>query len=512
MSDNTAPTTGPTAAPAAGSGSHPAGQESATHAHIPTWVVLAIACAAQFMVVLDISIVNVALPKMGQGLHMNQNQLQWVVNAYALTFAGFLLFGGRAGDLFGRKKIFLIGLTIFTGASLIGGFAHSGAMLESARALQGLGGAILAPSTLSLLTTTYTEQRARARALGIWSATAGSGGAFGVMAGGILTDELSWRWVLFVNVPIGILLFAAAAIALRESRGQVRGIAGLDFPGTITITAGLAIFVYGIVSTDQHPWGSARTIGTLALGVLLIAAFVAIERFTPQPMVPLRIFKMPGLSSANAIAVAVGAMMFSMFFFLSLYMQDVLHYSALKTGWAFLPGALGIIAAATTASKLVSKVGPRRLLATGGTMAAIGLWWLSQLPSRGNYFSHVLPPMVIVCVALGLSIVPMTVAATSGVDRREAGLASGLVNTTRQVGGALGLAALATIATERAKGLRTPAALTSGFDRAFLVAGFIGVAGALIALTLPSRSAHVATVEQSARDHAAPAEPVVAEH
>src|SRR5471032_1845711 len=239
MSDTTAPTTGPA--------SHPAGHESNTHAHIPTWAVLAIACAAQFMVVLDISIVNVALPKMGQSLNMNQNQLQWVVNAYALTFAGFLLLGGRAGDLFGRKRIFLLGLTVFVAASLVGGFAQNGTMLEIARAAQGLGGAILAPSTLSLLTTTYTEQRERARALGLWSATAGSGGAFGVMAGGILTDELSWRWILFVNVPIGVLLFAAETAALKESRGQIRTIGALDIPGTITVTGGLAVLVYGIV-------------------------------------------------------------------------------------------------------------------------------------------------------------------------------------------------------------------------------------------------------------------------
>jgi EmrB/QacA subfamily drug resistance transporter len=486
--------------------------ESNAHAHVPTWAVLAIACAAQFMVVLDISIVNVALPKMGQSLTMNQNQLQWVVNAYALTFAGFLLLGGRAGDLFGRKRIFLLGLTVFVAASLVGGFAQNGTMLEIARAAQGLGGAILAPSTLSLLTTTYTEQRERARALGLWSATAGSGGAFGVMAGGILTDELSWRWILFVNVPIGVLLFAAASAALKESRGQIRTIGALDIPGTITVTGGLAVLVYGIVSTNQHAWGSARTLVTLAIAVVLLGAFVAIERYTPQPLVPLRIFKMRALSSANGVAVAVGALMFSLFFFLSLYMQDVLHFSALKTGFAFVPGALMIIIGAQTASRTVSKVGPRRLIAIGAACAAIGMWWLSRLPVSGNYYAHVLPPMMLVSLGLGLCIVPVTVAATSGVDRREAGLASGLVNTTRQVGGALGLAALATIATEHAKGLHTPAALTSGFDRAFLVAGFIGVAGALLALTLPSKSAHVATVEQSARDHAAPAEPVVAEH
>ena len=490
----------------------PAEHESATHAHVPSWAVLAIACAAQFMVVLDISIVNVALPKMGQSLHMNQSELQWVVNAYALTFAGFLLLGGRAGDLFGRKKIFLLGLIVFIGASLVGGFAQNGTMLEIARAAQGLGGAILAPSTLSLLTTTYTEQRERARALGLWSATAGSGGAFGVMAGGILTDELSWRWVLFVNVPIGAVLFAAAWVSLRESRGQIRTVRALDFPGTITVTGGLAVLVYAIVSTNEHPWGSARTLVTLAIAVVLLASFVAIEHYTPQPLVPLRIFKLRALSSANGIAVTVGALMFSMFFFLSLYMQDVLHFSALKTGFAFVPAAVAIIIGAQTASRLVSKVGPRRIIVGGAVLAAVGMWWLSRLPAAGSYATHLLAPMVLVSFGLGLSIVPVTVAATMGVDRAEAGLASGLVNTTRQVGGALGLAALATIATDRSKGLRTPVALSSGFDRAFFVAGFVAVAGALLGLTLPSRHAHVAAVEQSARDHSAPPQPAAAEH
>jgi EmrB/QacA subfamily drug resistance transporter len=483
--------------------------------------VLAIACVAQFMVVLDISIVNVALPSIAkppsaQGLGLDRNQLQWIVNAYALTFAGFLLFGGRAGDLFGRKKIFLVGLGIFTVASLVGGFSQNATMIELSRAAQGLGGGILAPSTLSLLTTTYTEHRARARALGVWSAVAGSGGAFGALAGGVLTDLVSWRWVLFVNVPIGVLLFVAAVMALRESRGQVRGISGLDIPGTITVTGGLAVVVYAIVSTNNHPWGSLHTLATLGIGVALLIVFVLIEAFTAQPLVPLRIFRMRALSSANGIAVAVGAAMFTMFFFLSLYMQDVLGYSALTAGLAFLPGALCMIAGATVSARLVSRVGPRRLLVLGGLLSAGALLWFAQLPTSGNYAVHVLPPMLIVCLGMGMSMVPLTVAATSGVDRREAGLASGLLNTTRQMGGALGLAALTTIATSRTTTLlashhSTAAATAAGFDRAFVVATFISLAGALLALTLPSRQAHVAAVEQSARDHTEPAQPVSVE-
>lgn len=495
--------------------------DSHARAQVPAWAVLAIACVAQFMVVLDISIVNVALPSIAKpaaehGLGLDRNQLQWIVNAYALTFAGFLLFGGRAGDLFGRKKIFLVGLSIFTVASLVGGFSQNASMIEISRAAQGLGGGILAPSTLSLLTTTYTEHRARARALGVWSAVAGSGGAFGALAGGVLTDLVSWRWVLFVNVPIGALLFVAAVMALRESRGQVRGVTGLDIPGTITVTAGLAVVVYAIVSTNTHPWGSTRTLATLGLGVGLLIAFVAIERFTPQPLVPLRIFRMRALSSANGIAIALGAAMFTMFFFLSLYMQDVLGYSALAAGLAFLPGALCMIAGATMSSRLVSHVGPRRLLVTGGVLAAGALWWFGQLPAAGSYAVHVLPPMLIVCFGMGMSMVPLTVAATSGVDRREAGLASGLLNTTRQMGGALGLAALTTIATSHTGALLAShhskaAATTAGFDRAFVVGAFISLAGALLALTLPSRAAHVAEVEQSARDHTEPAQPVPVE-
>jgi EmrB/QacA subfamily drug resistance transporter len=492
----------------------PHGGESNSHAHVPAWAVLAVACVAQFMVVLDISIVNVALPSIAKpvsqhGLGLDRAQLQWIVNAYALAFAGFLLFGGRAGDLFGRKKIFLVGLGIFTLASLVGGFSQNAAMIEISRAVQGLGGGILAPSTLSLLTTTYTDHRARARALGVWSATAGSGGAFGALAGGVLTDLVSWRWVLFVNVPIGVVLFVGAVIALRESRGQVRNIWGLDIPGTVTVTSGLAVLVYAIVSTNTHPWGSTRTLATLGVAAALLIAFVVIEKFTSQPMVPLRIFKMRALSSANGIAVAVGAAMFSMFFFLSLYMQDVLNYSPLAAGLAFLPGALLIIAGATISSRLVSHVGPRRLLVIGGLLSAIALWWLSRLPSSGSYAVHVLPPLMLVCFGMGMSMVPMTVAATSGVDRSEAGLASGLLNTTRQVGGALGLAVLGTIATDHSnallgKHLAPAVAATSGFDRAFVVASFVALAGALLALTLPSRSSHVAAVEQSARDHAQP--------
>jgi EmrB/QacA subfamily drug resistance transporter len=456
---------------------------------VPSWAVLAIACAAQFMVVLDVSIVNVALPSIRTSLGLSVSGLQWVVNAYTLTVAGFMLFGGRAADLFGRKKIFMTGLTLFTLASLAGGFAPNGVLLVVARAVQGLGGAILAPATLSLLTTRYTEPRARARALGAWGATAGSGGAFGVLAGGLLTDLASWRWVLFVNVPFGALLLIAAAGALRESRGQIHSVRALDLPGTLTVTAGLALGVYGIVSTDTHPWGSAHTLVSLAIAVALLTAFVLIETRAPAPIVPLRIFRLRSLSAANGLAVIIGSAMFSMFFFTTLYLQVVLGFSPLRAGLAFLPVTALIITGAQVSGRLVSRFGPRPLLLGATAATALALAWLSRL-ADGGYWTHVFGPTILLGAAMGTAMVPMMLAATAGVDAREQGLAAGLINTTRMVGGAVGLAALATIATDRTAaalrdGTALNAALTAGYSRALLVSAVTVAAGVLIVLTLP---------------------------
>jgi EmrB/QacA subfamily drug resistance transporter len=458
--------------------------------HVPSWAVLAIACAAQFMVVLDVSIVNVALPSIRTSLGLSVSGLQWVVNAYTLTFAGFMLFGGRAADLFGRKKIFLTGLTLFTLASLAGGFASSGVLLVAARAVQGLGGAILAPATLSLLTTTYTEPRARARALGAWGATAGSGGAFGVLAGGLLTDLASWRWVLFVNVPFGALLLVAAAGALRESRGQIRSLRALDLPGTLTVTAGLALGVYGIVSTDTHPWASAHTLVSLAVAVALLAAFVLIETRAPEPIVPLRIFRLRSLSAANGLAVIIGSAMFSMFFFTTLYLQVVLGFSPLRAGLAFLPVTAMIITGAQASGRLVHRFGPRPLLLTATIASAVALAWLSRLTDDGGYWTHVFGPVVLLGAGMGTAMVPMMLAATAGVGPHEQGLAAGLINTTRMVGGAVGLAALATIATDRTAALvghgsTLNPALTAGYSRALLVSAVTVAAAVVIVLTLP---------------------------
>jgi EmrB/QacA subfamily drug resistance transporter len=463
---------------------------SATGRRIPSWAVLAICCIAQFMVVLDISIVNVALPQMRHALHLSVAGQQWVVNAYTLTFAGFLLLGGRAADLFGRRRVFMVGLGLFTAFSLLGGLAQSGAMLIFARAAQGIGGAILAPATLSLLTTRFTAPDERRKALGAWSTTAASGAAIGVLLGGVLTDLLDWRWVLFVNVPIGLALLAGSAVALTESKND--GVKrSLDLPGAVTVTAGLALSVYAIVGTDTHPWGSLQTLGTLALGLALLATFFVIEaRFAAEPLVPLSVFRRRSLSAANGVAVTIGASLFGTFFFLALFLQQIDGYSPLVNGLATLPSALGTFAATRVATRLVKTLGPRRQLVLGPLVAASGLFWLSALAPGQSYAAHILAPVVLTGFGFGLSFVPMVLAATVGLPSHQAGLASGLINTTRQIGGAIGLAVLATVAStlsmHHAAGVSAiQAALAHGYDRAFLLSGAVLVLGAAVALALP---------------------------
>ena len=445
---------------------------------IPTWAVLAVCCIAQFMVVLDVSIVNVALPKMRADLGLSTASQQWIINAYTLTFAGFLLLGGRAADLFGRRRVFVLGLGLFTVCSLLGGLAQSGGELIAARVVQGIGAAILAPATLSLLTTTFTEPAARRRALGAWSATAASGAAVGVLAGGLLTDLLGWRWVLFVNVPIGAALIAAAIVSLVESRAQQRP--SLDLAGAVTVTGGLALLVYGIVSTGTRSWGSPATMLTLLGGAALLAAFIVIERLAAHPLVPLGVFRRRSVAAANGIAVTIGAALFGMFFFLSLYLQQVNGYSPLKAGFAFLPAALATLIGALMGTRIVTRLGARRQLVIGPLMAAAGLVWLTQLSAGDGYLAHVFGPLVLAGIGLGLSFVPMTIAATADVPTHQAGLASGLLNTTRQVGGAVGLAVMATIAA----GASTP---TAGYDRAFWISAATLVIGATLALALPGK-------------------------
>ncbi len=456
------------------------------------WGVLAICAVAQFMVVLDVSIVNVALPQMRHDLALSITSQQWVVNAYTLTFAGFLMLGGRAGDLFGRRRVFLAGLALFTAASLAGGLAQAGAWLIAARAAQGLGGAILAPTSLSLLTSTFTDPAERRRAMGVWSATAASGAAAGVLAGGLLTGLLNWRWVLFVNVPVGLLMLVTAPRVLPGTPAPGPR-ARLDVAGAVTITAGLALLVYGIVSTDTHPWGSAPTVLPLAAGAAFLLAAGFIEaRVAASPLVPLAIFRRRPLSAANGIAMTIGAALFGMCFFVSLYLQQVAGFSPLRAGLAILPAGIMTLAGSLTAPRLIARIGARRQLILGPALSAAGLLWMSCLSFGDGYAAHMLVPLAIFGLGIGITFVPMTLTATAGVAPSQAGLAAGLVNTTRQIGGAVGLAVLATLAASATRTSLSTAhpiqqALTAGYDRAFLAAGLFLLAGAGLALLIPSR-------------------------
>jgi len=464
---------------------------AAAHLHSETsgldprrWKALAVLAVAQFMVVLDASIVNVALPSIQTDLGFSESGLQWVVNAYTLMFGGFLLLGGRAADLFGRRRVFMIGLIVFSAASLVGGFATSSGWLIVARGVQGLGAAIVSPAALSIVTTTFTEGAERNKALGIWGALAGAGGAVGVLMGGMLTEWAGWEWVLFVNVPIGVAAAALAPRFVRESRTHER--TSMDVAGAVSVTAGLIVLVYALVDANDAGWGSLQTIGLLALAVALIAAFVAIELRTKHPIMPLTIFRNRNVASADAVALLVGASLFSMFFFISLYLQQVLGFSALKAGLSYLPLSVAIITSAGAASQLVTKVGPKPVLVSGLAFTTIGLLLFTQISAGGSYVGDVLVPSVIVAVGLGLSFVSLTITAVSGVTHGEAGLASGLLNTAQQVGGALGLAVLLSVATSKIAGARDPASLTDGFQRAFAVgAGFAAIGVVLALLAVP---------------------------
>jgi EmrB/QacA subfamily drug resistance transporter len=456
------------------------------------WLALALLATAQFVVVLDASIVNVALPSIGRGLHFSQDSLSWVVNAYVLTFGGFLLLGGRAADLLGRRAVFITGLIVFALASLAGGLAQSAGWLIAARSVQGFGAALLSPAALSIVTTTFKEGAERNRALGVWGAVAGSGGAAGVLLGGILTSGLGWQWVLFVNTPIGIAAALLAPRLLAESKAEgPRG--RLDIAGAVTVTAGLSLLVYALVDAQNAGWGSLRTIGLLSIAAVLLIAFVAIEQRTKEPLVPLKIFRLPTIAGANVSGLLIGASLFSMFFFISLYMQQVLGYGALKAGVSYLPLAVTIIISAGIASQLVTRVGFKPVLLAGLLLIAGGLVWFAQVATHGSYLSDILGPSLVAAVGLGFSFVPVTIAAVSGVEGHEAGLASGLINTSQQVGGALGLAVLATIADSRtasamsaAHGAHSalPAALTLGFHSAFLTGAGFAILGFVLALVL----------------------------
>jgi EmrB/QacA subfamily drug resistance transporter len=465
------------------------------------WIALALLAVAQFVVVLDASIVNVALPTIGSALDFSQDNLSWVVNAYVLTFGGFLLLGGRLADVLGRRRVFMGGLVLFAIASLAGGLAQSDGWLIAARAVQGLGAAILSPAALSIVTTTFRDGAERNKALGVWGAVAGSGGAAGVLLGGILTEYVGWEWVLWVNVPIGIIAALLAPRLIAESRSESETRA-FDFAGAVSVTAGLSLLVYALVEAPDAGWGSAQTIGMLAASVAVLAAFVAIELRSSAPIVPFSIFRLRTLTGANVVGLLTGASLFSMFFFISLYMQNVLGYSAIKAGVSYLPLAGSIIISAGIASQLVTKIGFKPVLATGMALIAGGLVWFSQISAGGGFLTDVLGPSLLAAVGLGFAFVPQTIAAVSGVREHEAGLASGLINTSQQIGGALGLALLSTVAftsidnaAAEAGGAPTPVDLTNGYSDAFLTGAGIALLGVFAALFLIRRRDSRAHVE-----------------
>src|SRR5436190_21623571 len=410
------------------------------------WIALAVLVTAQFMVVLDVAIVNVALPTIKDDLHFSQESLQWVITAYSILFGGVLLLGGRAADLLGRRRLFMAGLALFTVSSLLDGLAWSEASLIAFRALQGLGAAMLAPAALSILMTTFREGRDRNLALGIWGAASGSGGAAGVLLGGALTSALNWSWIFFINVPVGIAVIALSPILLRESRADL-GHRRFDFGGAFSITTGLMLLVYALTRATQHGWGTATTIGLLIASAVLIGAFFLIELRSKAPLLPLRIFRLRTLSASNVSGLLMGGAIFSQFFLLTLYMQEVLHYSALKTGLAYIGLTLTIIAFSAVAQGAVTRFGVRRVLPLGLALSTVALVLFARLPVHGRYFSDLFPAFIISGLGLALAFVPMSIRALTGVSSADAGVASGLINTNQQIGGAIGVALVTTIAT-----------------------------------------------------------------
>jgi EmrB/QacA subfamily drug resistance transporter len=462
------------------------------------WLVLVIACLAQFMVVLDATIVNVALPSIQRGLHFSATSLQWVVNGYTLIFGGFLLLGGRAADLLGRKRLFVAGVVLFSLASLLNGLAQSPAMLIAGRALQGLGGALVSPAALSIITTTFTETRERTRALGVWSAIAAGGGAVGLLMGGILTDLVSWPWIFIVNGPVGVATLALALRFVPESRveGEHRT---FDLAGAVTVTAGLVALVFAIVKAQAWGWGSARTIATIVLAAGLLALFVAIERRSAGPLVRLGILRVRTLAVADSVLLLVASGMFGMFFFASLYVQEILGYSPLRAGLAFLPVTAGIVIGAGLAQQLIRRLGVRNVAVAGIVIAAAGMAWLTRLPVHGTYLADLLAGLMPISIGMGLTFVPITLLGTGGVRDEDAGLASGLFNTAQQVGGSLGLAILSTLTVSRTTSalqshVAPLAARVAGYQVAFAAAAIMLAAGGLI-LAVALRPRHVQVIE-----------------
>ena len=469
------------------------------------WLILSVLVVAQFMVVLDVAIVNVALPTIKNDLHFSEGGLQWVITAYAIVFGGVLLLGGRMADLLGRRRVFMVGMAVFTIFSLLDGLAWSSTSLIAFRGLQGLGAALLAPAALSILTTTFREGRDRNVALGIWGAASGSGGAAGVLLGGALTSALSWSWIFFINVPVGVLVLVISPLLLKESRADLDH-RHFDTAGAASITGGLMLLVYALTRASQHGWATAETVGLLAASAALVVAFVVIEMRSPAPLLPLRIFRLRTLTASNITALLLGAAVFSQFFLLTLYMQQVLHYSALKTGVAYIPLTLSIIGFSAISQGLVTRVGIRLVLPVGMALSAAGLVLYAQLPVHGTYFANLFPAFILSGIGLAFAFVPMSIGALTGVRSDDAGVASGLLNTNQQIGGAIGVAIATTIATTYTShflqghaglGPLDGAALTHGFQIAFYVLAALAALAAVISAIMiePGAAATIPTEE-----------------
>src|SRR3954469_15067035 len=476
------------------------------------WLILSVLVVAQFMVVLDVAIVNVALPTIKNDLNFSQDGLQWVIPAYAIVFGGVLLLGGRMADLLGRRRIFMAGMAVFTVFSLLDGLSWSAGSLIAFRSIQGLGAALLSPAALSILTTTFREGRERNLALGIWGAASGSGGAAGVLLGGALTSAFSWSWIFYINVPVGALVLALSPWLLRESRAELQH-RHFDFAGATSITAGLMVLVYAMTRATQHGWATATTVALLAGSAALIVAFLVIESRSKAALLPMRIFRLRTLSGSNVSGFLMGASIFSMFFVLTLYMQQVLHYSALKTGVAYIALTVTIVSFSAVSQALVTRFGIRWVLVTGLLLTAAALVLFARLPVDGHYWPDLLPGFLLSGVGLALAFVPMSIGGLTGVRPADAGIASGLINTTQQIGGAIGVAVATTVATtftnrfvdgHPGSAAGGSAALTHGFQAAFYVLAALALLGALLAAafieSVPATSEEVDIVGGNARE------------
>lgn len=467
--------------------------------NLPLGIIVAMSCLAMFMVALDATIVTLALPQMRSGLGLSTSQQQWVVSGYLITLGGFLLLAARAGDLLGRKRVFLFGAIVFSVASLVGGLASDPAMLLVARIVQGIGAAALAPTSLSLITASHTDEHQRQRALALWSVMGGAAGAVGVVLGGVLTAELSWRWVLFVNIPLGLALLVAAVVSLLPDptgTEQTR----LDLPGALSVTLGMGAFTYGLSQASSHGWGSSSVVVALVAAAVLLVAFVVVEATGSRPLIPLSLFRLRSLRIGNLLVAGMGVTLTSAFFFLSLYLQQAVGYSALRAGLSLLPMTIIVIVGGVASRTLLPIIGPRFMLFIGGTICAAGLAWLALAPAHPAYLTHVLGPTLVAGIGLSFMLLAVTLTATAGVSPENAGAAAGLMNSSRQLGGAIGLAVLVTVAsTATTHALHHSTflgALVHGYHVAFLANAGVMFAAALVALAVPALTPAVAETNE----------------